>query len=102
MATSNEANNRNASSFSFSNLPAPIDTAELHKLISFENGNYTVQVSSFRTKSVAVEQAAKLKKKGLDAYVEKAAVPGKGTWYRVKIRNFRSMRDAENFLLSNK
>jgi nucleoid DNA-binding protein/cell division protein FtsN len=97
-----EVNSRNASSFSFNNLPAPIDTAELHKIISFENGIYSVQVCSFRTKSIAVSQAAKFKKKGYDAYVEKAAVPGKGTWYRVKIKSFKSMREAENFLLSNK
>jgi cell division septation protein DedD len=97
-----ELNSTNAPSFSFNNLPAPIDTAELHKIISFENGIYTVQVSSFRTKSVAISQAAKFKKKGYDAYVEKAAVPGKGTWYRVKIKSFKSMREAENFLLSNK
>jgi nucleoid DNA-binding protein/cell division septation protein DedD len=97
-----EVNSKNASSFSFNNLPAQIDTAELHKIISFENGIYTVQVSSFRTKSVANGQAAKFKKKGYNAYVEKASVPGKGTWYRVKIKSFKSMREAENFLLSNK
>jgi SPOR domain/Bacterial DNA-binding protein len=97
-----EVNSKNVSSFSFNNLPAPIDTAELHKIISFENGIYTVQVSSFRTKSVAISQADKFKKKRYNAYVEKATVPGKGIWYRVKIKSFKSMREAENFLLSNK
>jgi cell division septation protein DedD len=91
-----------SSSITFNNLPAPTDTAELHKNISFENGNYVVQLSSFRTKSVAVYQTAKVKKKGYDAFVEKAEVAGKGTWYRVKVKNFKSMREAEDFLLSNK
>ncbi len=90
-----------ASAFSFDKLPPPADTTKLHENISTAGGNYTVQVSSWHTKSIADQQAAKFKSKGYDAYVEKAVIPGKGTWYRVKVKNFKTMREAENFLMSN-
>lgn len=90
-----------ASAFSFDKLPPPADTVKLHENIFNVGGNYTVQASSWKTKSIADQQAAKFRSKGFDAYVEKAEIPGRGMWYRVKIRNFKSMRDAENFLISN-
>ncbi len=90
-----------ASAFSFDKLPPPADTVKLHENIFNVGGNYTVQISSWKTKSIADQQAAKFRSKGYDAYVEKAEIPGRGMWYRVKIKNFKSMRDAEDFLISN-
>ena len=73
----------------------------LHENISSGKKTYTVQISSWQSESVAEQQAAKFRSKGYDAFVEKANVPGKGIWYRVKVRNFKSKREAEKFLLSN-
>ncbi len=90
----------NATSISFNNLPSQVDTAKLHENISMEDGNYVVQVSSWKSRAIANQQVAKYLAKGYDAYAEKANVPGKGAWYRVKLKNFKSMREAEDFLLS--
>lgn len=90
-----------ASSFTFEDLPPPVDMTELHKNITEAGDSYTVQVSSWKERYKAAQQVAKFKARGYDAYIEKANVSGRGTWYRVKIRNFKSMRDAEDFLLSN-
>ena len=90
-----------ASSLTIENLPAPVDTSLLHEDIAFGKNTYTAQVSSWQSRAAADQQVAKFKAKGYDAYIEKANIPGKGIWYRVKVRNFKSMREAEDFLLSN-
>lgn len=95
------ADENNASSLKFENLPPPIDTSLLHENIVSGENTYTVQISSFQSKSTADRQADKFRAKGYDAYVEKANIPGRGIWYRVKVKNFKSMREAEDFLLSN-
>ena len=73
----------------------------LQENISSGKKTYTVQVSSWQSENVAEQQAAKFRSKGYDAFVEKANVPDKGIWYRVKVRNFKSSREAQKFLLSN-
>ncbi len=85
--------------FTFENLPAPIDTAKLHANIYRVGNTYTVQVSSWKSSATAEREASKLKKKGYDSFVAKALIPGKGLWYRVRVRNFKTQREAEDFLL---
>jgi nucleoid DNA-binding protein/cell division septation protein DedD len=77
----------------------------VHKIqdnISQVGNNYIVQVSAWRAKSKANNEAAKYKAKGLTTYVEQADVPGRGTWFRVKVGNFKSMADAQKFSVKNK
>ena len=64
-------------------------------------GNYIVQISSWKSKSIASEEANKFKKKGLNSFVEKAIVNGRGAWYRVKIGGFKTLADAEKYLSLN-
>ncbi len=64
----------------------------------YQNGNfYVVQVSSWRTKSIAERQVNRFKSAGYNAFLEKAEIPGRGVWYRVKVGNFNSLIEAENF-----
>lgn len=84
--------------FTFENLPDPIDTTKLNPNIFSDGATYSVQVSSWQQLSTAESEVAKFKNKGYDAYVAEALIPGKGIWYRVRIRNFKSAREAEDFL----
>ena len=92
-----------AAAFSFENLPPPADedTKEVRNNITQVGSTFTVQVSSWQSKAIAQEQVIKYVSKGYDSYMEQADIPGKGTWYRVKIKGFKSMSDAENFLIAN-
>ena len=61
-----------------------------------------MQVSSWRSKSIADNEASKYRAKGYTPYIEQAEVPGRGTWFRVKIGNFKSVAEAEKFSAKNK
>ncbi|HKI77898.1 MAG TPA: HU family DNA-binding protein [Ignavibacteriaceae bacterium] len=89
------------SNISFDNLPPPVNIEEIRKNITKIGDTFTAQVSSWRTESIAQDQVSKYIGKGYDAFMEQAEVPGKGTWYRVKIKNFKSMKEAEDFLIEN-
>ncbi len=91
----------NPSTFTFENLPPPTDAPKAGDNVSSERGSFTVQVSSWKSRTIALEQLAKFSSQGYDAFIEKANIPGKGTWYRVKVRNFKTQKEAEDFLLSN-
>ncbi len=59
---------------------------------------YTIQVASSQKMSDADKMVARLKAKGYPAYLESAQIPGKGTWYRVRIGGFRNRTEADRFL----
>lgn len=63
-------------------------------------GGYQLQVSSFHTQSEAQSFADQLRARGHKAYVVEAAVPGRGTWYRVRIGPFGSQRAAAEYRAS--
>lgn len=60
-------------------------------------GGYQLQVSSFRTASEADQFALQLRARSHKAYVVEAHVPGRGTWYRVRIGPFASQRAAASY-----
>ena len=51
-------------------------------------GGYQLQVSSFHTQAEAEAFAEQLRARGHRAYATEARVPGRGTWYRVRIGPF--------------
>jgi len=57
-------------------------------------GGYQLQVSSFRTQGEGDSFANQLRARGHKAYVVEAHVPGRGTWYRVRIGPFPSQHAA--------
>lgn len=60
-------------------------------------GGYQLQVSSFRTQSEADTFSGQLRARGHKAYVVEAKVPGRGTWYRVRIGPFTSQHAAASY-----
>jgi DedD protein len=60
-------------------------------------GRYTLNIASFRDKVNAERLMKELEDKGYEAFVEKANIPGKGTWYRVAVGRFSSRGEALAF-----
>jgi DedD protein len=60
-------------------------------------GAYQLQVSSFHTQGEAQGFADQLRARGHKAYVLEANVPGRGTWYRVRIGPFATPRAATEY-----
>ncbi len=68
----------------------------------WSDGNqYIIQLSSWKNKEVAQKIVNQLKSKGHNAYVMRAELPGKGTWYRVRIGYFNSLEEAKNYKRTN-
>ena len=57
-------------------------------------GGWQVQVSSFRTMAEADAFATQLRARGHKAHVQRAEIPGRGTWFRVKIGPFSTQGEA--------
>jgi cell division septation protein DedD len=60
-------------------------------------GGFQLQVSSFRTQAEADTFSGQLRTRGHKAYVVEAHVPGRGTWYRVRIGPFTSQHSAASY-----
>jgi DedD protein len=58
------------------------------------DGGYQLQVSSFRTQQEANDFADQLRARGHKAYVQEAHVPGRGTWFRVRVGPFATQHAA--------
>jgi cell division septation protein DedD len=63
-------------------------------------GGYQVQVSSFRTEAEADAFEQQLRARGHKAHVQRAEIPGRGTWYRVKIGPFATLLEATRYRTS--
>ncbi|MCL2451194.1 MAG: SPOR domain-containing protein [Polyangiaceae bacterium] len=61
------------------------------------DGGYQLQVSSFHSQPEADAFAEQLRARGHKAYVVEARVPGRGTWYRVRIGPFQTQRLAAQY-----
>lgn len=51
-------------------------------------GNWTLQLSSFQDESEAQSFFAQLKSSGYSPFISRAEVPGKGTWFRVRVGRY--------------
>ena len=60
-------------------------------------GGYQLQISSFRSSADATKFADQLRARGHKAYVREAHVPGRGTWYRVRVGPFASQQAAAQY-----
>jgi hypothetical protein len=58
---------------------------------------YTVQLEAAPTKEAAEQKIRQLKAKDVEAYVVKSFVPGKGTFYRVRVGLFPNQNEARKF-----
>ncbi|MBI5186195.1 MAG: DUF799 family lipoprotein [Nitrospinae bacterium] len=57
---------------------------------------YTIQVGSYKQKGVARGLMDRLRVDNLDAFISEAKVKDR-TWYRVQVRTFNSIKEAERF-----
>ena len=57
-------------------------------------GLLTVQVASFKSAKKARQVMTRLKRKGYEAYEVRVNVPGKGTYYRVRVGHFAGSSEA--------
>lgn len=62
---------------------------------------YFVQVASFKSNSIAENEAGKYRNRGYNSFVESTEIPGRGIWYRIKVGNFSSLEEAKNFIDKN-
>jgi cell division septation protein DedD len=61
------------------------------------DGGYQLQVSSFRTQGEASGFSDQLRARGHKAYVVEAHVPGRGTWFRVRIGPFTTLHSVTQY-----
>jgi len=59
---------------------------------------YTIQIAAVKDQKSADKLVADLVKKGYPAYISSGEVPGKGTWHRVRIGEFREKSEAGGIL----
>lgn len=62
---------------------------------------YVIQLSSWRRENVADEIVMKQKEAGHKAFKMKVQLPGRGTWYRVRIGYFDTLEEAQNYQRQN-
>lgn len=76
---------------------SPVSNAEkrVGENIFSDGSNYMLQISSWKTKGVAVKEAERLKKSGYNAFITTSGGEGKVVWYRVRIGGFKSLKDAQ-------
>ena len=71
--------------------------------IYYDGQKYTVQISSWKSKTIAEHEVKKLKKLGFDSFIYKVFIKSKGATYnRVRIGYFNSKNEAAKFLKRNK
>lgn len=60
-------------------------------------GRFTIQIASFPDLGSAQEVEQSLKSKSYPVFIQKAEVPGKGTWYRVRVGEFNTRQEAQQY-----
>jgi cell division septation protein DedD len=76
---------------------AKLDTPPSAEAPAGHEGGYQLQVSSFHTDGEAQAFADQLRARGHHAYVVEAHVPGRGTWFRVRIGPFSTQHAASQY-----
>lgn len=59
-----------------------------------KSGKFTLQLSSFQSESEAEAFYDQLRAAGYKPFISRAEVPGKGTWYRVRLGKYPTYEDA--------
>ncbi|MFN0061062.1 MAG: SPOR domain-containing protein [Myxococcaceae bacterium] len=77
---------------------APLAAAKVDRVPASPSDLFTLQLAATSARSEADRQVAKLKGQGFSPYVEPAQIPGKGTWYRVRMGKFETREAATRFL----
>jgi len=79
-----------------SEVPKKTKASDFQKSPAGESpGAWAIQVAATRDESQGDQLVARLEKMGYRVYLTKAAVAGKGTWYRVRVGGYTSRQAAE-------
>lgn len=71
--------------------------------IYFDGKKYTIQVSAWKSRTIAEHEVQRLKKKGFDAFIYKVFIKSKdATYNRVRVGYFDTKTEAAQFLKRNK
>jgi len=71
--------------------PSPAPAAQQRAMVTMENGVYTVQVASWRSRWKAERDRQRYADQGFEAYIQRVDLPEKGgVWHRVRIGHFSS------------
>ncbi|VAX26687.1 hypothetical protein MNBD_IGNAVI01-632 [hydrothermal vent metagenome] len=71
--------------------------------IYFDGKKYTIQISSWKSRTIAQHEVQRLKKRGFDAFIYKVFIKSKNATYnRVRVGYFNTKNEAAQFLKSNK
>lgn len=62
------------------------------------NGTWTLQLSAYQDKVEADRFSAGLRDKGYAPYIVEATIPGKGTWFRVRMGRFGTRDAASRYM----
>jgi cell division protein FtsN len=57
--------------------------------------SWAIQVAATQDQSKGDQLTAQLEQMGFEAYIVQAAIPGKGTWYRIRVGDYPSREAAE-------
>jgi CHAT domain-containing protein/Tfp pilus assembly protein PilF len=80
------------------NNPLRIDSPETVPVLASTDANpYTVQFDATQEFETAQEKAKGLRTRGLNAYIVKSELKGKGTFFRVRAGNFRTQTEAQKY-----
>ena len=58
---------------------------------------FALQVAASQDRNEAEREAGRLKERGYSPYIVTGEVPGKGTWYRVRVGHFRTRDEATRY-----
>lgn len=62
---------------------------------------YVIQLSSWREKNIAEKLVEDKQKDGHEAFLMQVDLPGRGTWYRVRVGYFDTLEEAQNYKRNN-
>jgi len=70
--------------------------SEFRKQVTTETpGTWAIQVAATQDEDHGNQLVERLEKMRFPAYIVKATIPGKGTWYRIRIGGYTSRKEAE-------
>lgn len=86
-------------------VPTAVRAGALHQAFeraqkppSAANGAFSLQLSASQDRAEAERLVAKLRGEGYSPYIISAEVPGRGTWFRVRMGSFASKEAATEYL----
>jgi cell division septation protein DedD len=77
--------------------PSPSAADASRSLSIPNNGNFTIQVGSYRDQGEANDRVNRLRSSGIEARVVRAEIPGRGVWNRVQIGRCATREECASF-----